>query len=105
MKNLRRPLTVVLIAVAAGAAWLAALKEWYREKDVPPRLPGIMPLFGACPNCDQMVPVTVRGGCSMCGNAHVVIPYSDGARLTLRDNAERALAADRKRFRRGGIPA
>lgn len=41
----------------------------------------------------------------MCGNADVVIPYSDGARMTLRDNAARDRAADHKRFRRGGQTA
>jgi hypothetical protein len=85
--------------------FLAIVKAMRGEKDTPPVLPGIMPAFGACPACEQMVPVTTRGGCSQCGNKDVVIPYSDGARLTLRDNAAKALAADRRRFRRGGQTA
>lgn len=87
-----------LIFTAIARAFLGG-KEQVRSQEP------IMPAFGACADCDQMVPVTTKGRCSMCGSGSVVMPWSDGARLTLKEKIATDLAADRRRFRRGGQTA
>lgn len=65
--------------------------------------PAIMPAFGACADCNRMVPVNIHGACSMCRSSSVVMPWSDGARLALKEKAAVQRAQERRRFRRGGI--
>lgn len=90
-------LALVLLGV------LAIVRHFRGEKEQPFVSPAIMPAFGACADCNRMVPVTIQGRCSMCGSSSVVMPWSDGARLTLKDNAAREQALERRRFRRGGL--
>lgn len=93
-------LALILLGVLAVALALRGPKGRPRPQEP------IMPAGGVCSDCDKGVPLTTSGRCAVCGSSSVVLPWSHGAKLSLRDiraRQEAEEARERKRFRRGGI--
>lgn len=83
-----------------GLALVAIFAGLSRHRKAPRSIERVMPATATCANCDETVAVMRNGRCGVCGSSSVVVSWSYGARLVLRDQRRH----DRGRFLRGGTP-
>lgn len=91
------PALVAVIGLAAVLV-VAALQ---RPPSTPRKPDQVVPAIATCADCGGRVPIVSRGGyCGVCGSSSIVLAWSYGAKLILRERAR----SDHGRFLRAGTP-